>query len=313
MAEWLDRPMLIDLRSSPLCVLNWGLDGEIEGEPSPFEGTFQQYKLVHSIVSSHRRLSKIEDSASIEQILSQVDRWQEKLPPHFKADGADSDWDTKYPWLPLQRTLLHCFAEMVRFTPLKQILTASSCGSSELAKPELRYVAIEMALRVISTATKLHGILSPIKLKFHFIVFVLFDTAAVLCSALLHDSNEGFEHREGIVDAVHSAIQQLDQLSSCSKSAQTSSGVLRYLLSKLPHSADAQQAPKTFLHPPPLQDADTLKDIEDFQQNGSDWSQKLDRFLPSDGMDLNGLDDLDFGGMEQIWSWDGLNINWLLS
>ena len=126
MAEWLDRPMLIDMRTAPLCVPTMALDGEGEEEPSPFEGTFQQYRLIYAIAKNHGRLSTVKDSLEIERVQEWVSQWRNKLPSYFIAGRADTRWDAKCPWLALQRALLHCFAEMVMFTPLKKSLDGFS-------------------------------------------------------------------------------------------------------------------------------------------------------------------------------------------
>ena len=186
MAEWLDRPMLIDVRLAPFVAPTLALDGEVEAEPSPFEGTFQQYKLIQSISTNHGRLGVMRETEEIDDVQQRVSHWQKELPPYFYGKEADRSWDCKCPWLPLQRALIQCYSEMVKFTPLKPILT-SFPEIVNADSQRLRELAVETGIRCISTATRLHNVLSSIKLSFHFVVFALFDTATVLCSAVLHD------------------------------------------------------------------------------------------------------------------------------
>ena len=317
MGEWLDRPMLIDMRKAPLCVPTMALDGGGEEEPSPFEGMFQQYRLVYAIAKNHGRLSTVKDSLEIEQIQECVSQWRNKLPSHFIAGRADTRWDAKFAWLALQRALLHCFAEMVMFTPLKKVLTASPAPTTDNAGQRLRETAIESGLRCICTATRLHDILAPIRLQFHFVAFALFDTATVLCSGLLHVSNEDIPRRTDILVSIGSALNQLEQIAAESNSVRTSASVLRNLISKLPSSDLPGDKAVQQKYPSPLsisaeQNA-VRNDVGVHQEHMPDNAMVgLENdpvlFTNTFGFDLDNLADLDLRGMEDIWTWDALNI-----
>lgn len=317
MAEWLNRPMLTDIRTVPLCVPTMALDKEGEERPSPFEGTFQQYRLVYAIAKNHGRLSTIKDPLEIKGVQDRVNQWRNELPSHFIANTAASRGNAKCPWLALQRALLHCFAEMVMFTPLKNVLTTSPASAADIAGQELRETAVEAGLRCISAATKLHDTLTPIRLQFHFVSFALFDTATVLCSGLLHDSNEDIPHRPEILGSIHSALSQLEYIATESKSARTSARVLRYLISRLPSSDIPDSQAMQHEYPAPL----SISAAQNAARNDDNVHQD---HIPDDAMvevendpvlftntfdfDLGNIPDLDFGGIEDIWTWDALNV-----
>ena len=196
-------------------------------------------------------------------------------------------------------------------------MTASPASATDNAGQRLRETTIETGLRCISTATRLHDILAPIRLQFHFVAFALFDTATVLCSGLLHDSNENIPRRTEILVSIRSALNELEHIATESKSARTSASVLRYLISKLPSSDLPGDKAMQQKYPSPL----SILAEQNAVRNDVDVHQE---HMPDDAMvglendpvlftntfdfDLGNLADLDFGGMEDIWTWDALNI-----
>lgn len=142
----------------------------------------------------------------------------------------DLSWDDQCRWLPLQRAQLHSFAQMVRLTPLKDFLISPPKTS---ASKDLRYSAVQACIDAIDTAMVLADVMGPIKVAFHFVIFALFDTSTLICSAIMHEDSQDLPHRDRLLDLVRKALAALAAMSNDSTSARRSAEILRWLLRRL--------------------------------------------------------------------------------
>lgn len=140
----------------------------------------------------------------------------------------------------------------------------------------------------------------------------------MLCSGLLHDSDENLPRRAEILASIQSALNQLEGIATESKSARTSASVLRYLISKLPSldllgDGARQQRYSTPLSILAKQNA-AKGDVDIHQERMPanaifGWENDPVLFTNILGFDLSNSSDLDLGGIENIWTWDALNIS----
>jgi hypothetical protein len=216
---------------------------------------------------------------------------------------------------------------------LKPYLTRDRRDSLTDNDDEFRKMGIDIALRLLRVSRNLFDHEFPINAKFHMVVFSIFDTATLLCSAIIHDRDHVLPHREEVLSAIDSSVDMLHQLSLTTKLGASSYNFLQKLvqaspeLSRRPIKKRQKQkssivptpsisppisAPPTI--PPPVEYAcQSIPAIVDPIPNIStshDLSFDLDHFLANNPFgDIGNLGTLDMGGMEQIWDWEDLHLD----
>ncbi|PTU22657.1 hypothetical protein P175DRAFT_0507472 [Aspergillus ochraceoroseus IBT 24754] len=265
-------------------------------------------------------------------IHQEVENWSDSFPPPYAVPHPDTKWDDSHQFIKLQRHTLNLIGHMVKLMPLKQCLTKYIDPNSPSIERSLRENAVECAMKLIRTCAEMLEYLSPFNAKFHFAPFLIFDTAALLCSAIVHDKSRTLPQHESIIETIDIALDQLDRISRVSGIVKTGSicySVLNKLVAKLPISREAApvsskspqssiDAPQTlpnmhipntdpsFCFPTTVPPLDTL-DPELITPTGPD-------LFPSEPMinNLDGFSDIlqvDLGELGQIWDWENLDLN----
>lgn len=336
MSAWLGRPNLIDQKTLILKFPTLRLD-QSATEPnllSPFAHMALQAHLgrrVSTIVGDVQAMNDL----TVTQILdieSECEKFIEELPAIFRVENPDISLDEEHPYFVFQRYQLHCVIFITMLDFLKPYLTRDRRDKMTNKDDEFRKMGVDIALRVILVAGKLFDREFPIHSKFHMVVFGIFDTATVLCSAIIHDRDNVLPRRQEIVEAIESSLDMLLQLSSITKLGASSYQFLLNLVQATPELSQnaptrkrqrqmhlparefsalelCHQAPNSalvdatthFTSPA----ADTLPSTTAHEDTFD-----LDHFLANNPFgDLSNTAALDIGGIEQIWDWDGLNID----
>jgi hypothetical protein len=266
-------------------------------------------------------------------VQAECEKFIDELPAIFRVKDPDTSLDEQHPYFIFQRHQMHCviFVTMVDF--LKPYLTRDRRDSLTDNDDEFRKMGIDIALRLLRVSRNLFDHEFPINAKFHMVVFSIFDTATLLCSAIIHDRDHVLPHREEVLSAIDSSVDMLHQLSLTTKLGASSHNFLQKLvqaspeLSRRPIKKRQKQkssivptpsisppisAPPTI--PPPVEYASqSIPAIVDPIPNIStshDLSFDLDHFLANNPFgDIGNLGTLDMGGMEQIWDWEDLHLD----
>lgn len=341
MAEWLSRPMLTDIDEHTPAP-NPAVDDHGKGQLSPIVNLKEQFKLVQVLSLRFGRLADLKDVDHVRGVVYAVDQWIDELPEELSMQGCDRSQDEQYPWLPCQRTSLHCFARMAQLTPLKQMLTTSPTSKPELGGEnlDLRHLTARLCIECIESGLSLCHLLRPFRGSFHFVVFVLFDTATFICSALLSDSNKTLPQRSCLLRKANDALAALEALAAQTRSARHASEVLRWLLERLDHlhKGDGFVDVRPTMAPAEERSTPTSAPDGSFQQKGSSAaSAKHSLHIPAAASYANVVDnsgesipssstleqswsnspqcwnfqnptDSDMGGLECIWDWETLGL-----
>jgi hypothetical protein len=175
------------------------------------------------------------------------------------------------------------------------------------------------------------------------VVFCIFDTATLLCSAIIHDRDHVLPHREEAKNVIESSLDMLHQLSLTTKLGATSYNFLfklaqatpelsgntpaskrqRQASSSVPTTTPPTHAPASapasaavvsstevpldpIIEPADSSTVDTLP----LMAMPDDLSFDIDQFLAQNPFGSVGNPSaLDMGGMEQIWDWENLHLD----
>ncbi|KAL1612339.1 hypothetical protein SLS60_000565 [Paraconiothyrium brasiliense] len=343
MSAWLGRPHLIDQKDLSFQFPSLRLD-QSASEPnllSPFAHIVLQAQIGRRIALLMGDVQATSDLSpdQVFRALDEIRDFIDELPPVFRIEDPDLSLDEQHPYYVFQRYQLHVVIHMAMLDLLKPYLTRDSKSPETMQDARLRETGVETALKMLNIARALFDHEFPINAKFHMVVFCIFDTATILCSAIIHDVDNVLPHRERVMDAVEGALDMLQQLSLTTKlgassywflfklvqaapmlsqyapitkrqrtlqrmGSSLSSSEVKTPLSEQPLSVTAapvvepepKMAPTTY-NPVPIPEMATTDDL----------SFDVDQFLAQNP--FGSSSNLDIGGMEVVFDWDGLNLD----
>jgi len=345
MSAWLGRPNLIDQKNLAFKLPNLRLD-QSTIQPnllSPFAHIALQATLGRRIAAAMGSANS-QTNLSAEQVLaveSECENFIQELPPIFRVENPDLSLDQEHTFLVFQRHQLHCVIFLSKLDFLKPYLTRERRERITDRDDEFRRKGIDVALDLLKVARKLFDHEFPINAKFHMVVFCVFDTATLLCSAIIHDRDHILPHREEAVEAIENSLDMLHQLSLTTKLGASSYSFLFKLVHATPELSQHTQISKrqrqtspSGSSPPkvtPLADEpapvvvipSTTKPLDPVLEPVASTSEAMpaitipddllfdiDRFLAQNPFGhLGDPNALDMGGMEQIWDWEDLHLD----
>ncbi|KAL4944472.1 hypothetical protein BDV06DRAFT_187139 [Aspergillus oleicola] len=296
--------------------------------PSPITHMVLQCLLGLSIARIPSVASGVLSPTEAITIQQETEKWFASFPPTYSLTNSDTRWEFTHPFIKLQRFQLHVIGYMVMLMPLKQCLTQPIDPNSSGIEKALQATAVETALKLLRSCDELLRRILPINAKFHFAPFLMFDTSALLCSAITHDRNGTLPQREKILEAIQHTIVQLSRLSERAKTGMICYTALKKLVSYLPlavpETASADSAsPPTFIKGPPalpthpefsnlLSSTEVTAISERLPNDELTLSTSFD-LLPSEPLSndnaLADLYEMDLGELSQIWDRGSLGID----
>ena len=294
---------------------------------SPFAHIVLQAKLARRIAHHKGDIQAI-DKLTADQIIAieaECESFIKELPPIFRFKHPYLSLDTNHPYYVSQRRQLHVVICMTMFDFLKPYLTRSHRDSKSLHDTKFRNMGIKHGLNVLKKSRLLFDHEFPINARFHLVTFTLFDSATVLSSAIIHDTDSVLPHREQVMDAIESALNMLHQLSLTKigaasykfllKLIQSAPVLSRWILNrKRPRTGsyccDSTSPQPSFFTPDSAQIFSSTSLAPDMPANDG-LAFNMEQFLAENpfGDELK----LDIGGLEEIWDWDTLNLDSFLN
>jgi hypothetical protein len=346
MGAWLGRPNLIDQKNLDFKLPNLRLDSS-SSEPnllSPFAHMALQASLGRRLNTIMGDAQSV-DALSADEIIAiqaELDKFVGELPPVFRLHDPDTSLDVEHPYFVFQRHQLHTVLYVTKLDFFKPFLTRARDDKKTDRDDDFRAMGIDLALDVLTVARRLFDHEFPINAKFHMVVFSIFDTSTILCSAIIHDRDSRLPRRDEVTNAIDGSLDMLHQLSMSTKLGASSFAFLYKLVQSHPelwsgadNSKRARKLSSTSLHtlePPPLvhhsSSRDSVNSSVGPQAPGvaaslpltsvpidhtpavpimNDFSFDVDEFLAQNP--LGSANGLDMGGMEQIWDWENLNLD----
>jgi hypothetical protein len=272
-----------------------------------------------------QKCGDLKEHPSVDGVLAlqqEIRNWLEACPSVYKTSVPNDLREAEPEYLDLQRWQLQVVAYMIMLQPLKPYLTTTVQPGSSDANQCLQKAGVEGALHLIDASCHLVEVVFPISANFHIAVFTLFDTAAILCSSILHDRNQSLYHRTEVMTAIGRALRLVKQVSTdtSTSTAITSYNILAQIMGtlQLPYH-DREVFDRAFSnrtsawdfqdahHSPPASDPDDASNIAISSvpqyDTGSVLSdgQRVQANFPQPS-NLHILDDLDLGQLAEIWS-----------
>lgn len=324
MSLLLSRPFIINQASCPYELPNLQLEvsDPVSGPPSPVSHIAAQCELGQLIVGTPATMGGTADDSKADSIRANIEAWVLSLPPAYQEREPDTQWDEEYIYVPLQRRQLHAIGYMTMLLPFKSFLVKSFGPEPSEADQARRATAIEIALHLMVVSHRLFDQVFPLNAKFHLVTFLIFDTAAFLCSAMIHDKYHSLPRRDDVLEAIKLGCSLMSQLSQITRTGE----ICRIVLEKLTKSIYTAEAVN--LDPPSVSD---IPDTDNISPESLPLSLEgmsaTDMFLPASLdldfpatdmetlpiMSVGDFSGLDVGQFDQIWDWQNLDLTLLSS
>ncbi|KAG5942354.1 hypothetical protein E4U53_007256 [Claviceps sorghi] len=232
----LSRPMIIDRSDCDVGLPNLTLEGY---SPSPLLHIKLQSEVIGHLSNRFSNARTVVATTDVETYQTIVDTWMRNLPPTYDLVNPDKSNDASRPWIVSHRYHLHTMALSTLLEPFRAYLTKPLLKNSPTDELKIRSDGINYALRLMMSLHDFFDHVYPRDANFHFVLFCIFDTAAVLCSALMHDQDCSMPRRNDILRAVDKAVAMLKQLNTVTKTARTSYEVLVKVAQRIPRPTPA--------------------------------------------------------------------------
>lgn len=246
MSTLLSRPLLIDQDDHTLQIP----DGRLENMPDPnaphpLSAVILQAELGLYVSPLFQKLGSDSSVKLTLDIEDALEKWMGTFPAALRDHRPDTRWDQKYPNIPFMRCQLNVIAYCYLLAPLKPYLLGTAdreVMGTQLGR-DLRAKAVDTCLDLLRASEKFYDLIFPASIKYFFIIFFLFDAATVVCSALVHDTDQPptLPKRGQCVRALRTAQELMDGVAHLSETARISSHLLRKLMATLPLTASEKQ------------------------------------------------------------------------
>ncbi|KAF2441750.1 hypothetical protein P171DRAFT_78459 [Karstenula rhodostoma CBS 690.94] len=343
MSAWLGRPHLIDQKDLSFEFPNLRLDSSAS-EPnllSPFAHVALQANIARRIAPLLGDVQVTSDLSpdQVYMALQEIRNFINELPPVFRMEDPDLTLDEAHPYYVFQRYQLHVVIHLAMIDLLKPYLTGDPKNPRTPQDAKLRKTGVDIALKMLDIARLMFNHEFPINAKFHMVVFCIFDTATTLCSAIIHDVDDVLHYRERVMGAVENALDMLQHLSHITKLGASSYWFLFKLVQAAPvlshygpitkrqralHRSDysnSSSEARTPLpeQPLPMSSAPVIEpEVKPAapaynhmpvpeMETTDDLSFDLEQFLAQNP--FGSSSNLDIGGMEVVWDWEDLNLD----
>ncbi|KAH7389641.1 hypothetical protein DE146DRAFT_758943 [Phaeosphaeria sp. MPI-PUGE-AT-0046c] len=336
MSAWLGRPNLIDQKNLTFKFPNLRLD-QSTVEPnllSPFAHMALQAHLGRRVATVLGDAGSVHELSAkeVSTVEAECEKYIKELPPVFRVNDPDTSFDEQHPYFVFQRHQLHCVIYVTMLDFLKPYLTRDRRDNLTERDDEFRKMGVDIAMRLLRVSRKLFDHEFPINAKFHLVVFSIFDTATLLCSAIIHDRDHILPHRQEVFSFIEASLDMLHQLSAITKLGASSYRFLHKLVQASPElnrnacsgkrqknkalSASTSKSecfvPSGLVSHIPTLEAAVMSTVPVTPVPAPDnISFDLDQFLANNDLfsDLVAPGTFDLGGMEQIWDWENLHLD----
>ncbi|KAJ5729006.1 uncharacterized protein N7483_003514 [Penicillium malachiteum] len=337
-AMLLSRPLIINHNSSAVELPNLQLErSNGEGPPSPFAHVSLQFQLGQIMTGTSLLNGGETTPLEAESIRTHINNWIVSLPPPYSESDPDTQWDKTHIYIPLQRHHLYAISYMTMLSPFKRFLTRVYDSSSSREDRACRSKAVDIAIHLLKLSRQLFDHVFPINAKFHIVSFLLFDTAAFLCSAVIHDRDNSLPRRDEVIQVIRLACSSMEELSQITKLGAVCYKVMIKLsgsLLKSPKTTSQVNATGNYsseaidyndfspdLAAPSLTDdispESWIPSLDSFDSTQTFFPASLDFPIPEleipPSMGVCDFSAFDFGQFDQIWDWQNLDLTLLPS
>ncbi|KAK2590890.1 hypothetical protein QQS21_011427 [Conoideocrella luteorostrata] len=230
----LSRPKLIDRSDCKVALPTLTLDGY---SPSPLLHMKLKSEVIGKLAARCGSPREVTSPLQIDIYTELIRSSIQTFPKVYHLDNPDRSIDAKQSWVTPHRCYLHTRTYSMLLDPLRPYMARRISVNSPPDELRARQEGVRYALRLISILASFFEFLYPKNARFHWALFCIFDTAAVLCSAIHHDEDIILHSRSEMLRSIESARSMLARLAMETRTAKTPYKILSKLVKRIenPH------------------------------------------------------------------------------
>ncbi|KAK2593067.1 hypothetical protein QQS21_009233 [Conoideocrella luteorostrata] len=229
----LSRPKLIDRADCNTKLPKLTLEGH---SVSPLLHMKMQSRLTRQLASRFSAPKNIIAPSEVQEYKVIIEDWVDQFPPEYSFDNPDTSQDDKCPWLFSHRFYVYTMACLLILNPIRHYMVRKYRWDTPAEELKIREVGIWYSLKLLKTLRLWVEKVYNRDGRLHFIIFSIFDTAAMLCTSILKDTEHTIQNRPDILEVIGDAVDMLKKLNGISKTSKTSYDILERLVRRLPES-----------------------------------------------------------------------------
>ncbi|KAJ3477229.1 hypothetical protein NLG97_g8893 [Lecanicillium saksenae] len=226
----LSRPKLIDRGGCTAQLPDLTLEGY---NPSPMEHMKMQSQLTRELASRFGAPKNIISTQEVQEYKEIILAWVRRYPKIYDFYDPDMSRDDIHPWIFPHRFYLYTMACLLILNPIRHYMVKSYTKDSPADELQCRADGLFFSLILLKTQRKWVDKINGRDGRLHFIIFSIFDTAAILCTALVKDTANTIEGKDDILHAIAESTAMLKALINISETAKMSHDILYRLTKKL--------------------------------------------------------------------------------
>lgn len=225
--------MIIDRADCNVGLPSLTLEGMIH---NPLIHIKLQSELIRKLFGRFGLTKNVATPRDVQEYQYMIESWMETFPPPLDVYHPDQSLDAAYPWIVLHRHYIRTTAFSMLLDPIRAYLARAFTIDSTDAERKIRSDGINYCLELMVSLNGFFEYVYPWDPKYHYVLFCVFDTSTVLCSAVLHDEHHTLPRRDDVFRAIDEALAMLQRLNTVTKSAKTSYGILSRIVQRLPRT-----------------------------------------------------------------------------
>lgn len=229
----LGRPTIVDRSDSDAQLPALTLEAY---SPAPLLYMKMQSELIRDLAARFRAPKYVTAPEDVREYTRMVERWVAGFPKVYAVNDPDKTSDAEHPWIPFHRYYLYTMAYLLIGNPIRAYMAKVYRTSSPPEELAIRSIGIYYSLRQIRSLKEWTDHITRRDGRFHFIIFAILDTGAVLCTAIINDADNTIPaaDKEAIYDAIDTSVAILKRLVTLSETARTSYDILNRLARRVP-------------------------------------------------------------------------------
>lgn len=193
-----------------------------------------QSQLTRKLAARFSAPKNIVKPPEVEEYKAIIEAWMRSFPAVYDFDAPETSMDGLHSWIVPHRYYLYTMACLLILNPIRHYMVKSYTRESPAEELSIRADGVHYSLKLMKTLRTWVDAIYNRDGRLHFIIFSIFDTAAILCTAILKDTMHMLTRKGEIWDAIADALAMLEQLNTISKTSKTSYDILYRLTKKLP-------------------------------------------------------------------------------
>lgn len=227
----LSRPKLIDRLAATVALPTLTLEGY---NPHPMLHMKMQADLTRDLQARFNTPKNIVSPEDINEYKDMIIGWVGRFPPEYDFYNPNTTKDDIHPWIFPHRFYVYTMACILILNPIRNYMVKSYTWESPKEDIDVRNIGVFYSLVFIQTLRRWVDRISNRDGRLHFIIFSIFDTAAMLCTAVLKDTEKTLPRQGEILESITRSIAMLKTLMVISKTAKISHDILYRLAKKVP-------------------------------------------------------------------------------